>query len=227
MPNAPAGENPFDLGALLRGAQDIVGEAAFGGGGIFENIREFMAPEAREPTQIQPGDLARPGGTTAAGIGGLFDVIGNVELPGTQAFTPPGGEGGTPGGGLGGGEGFTTLEPGQSVMDAFGLSDEPVLNPDGSVATNQDGSVKTYADLLAESQYLGTLAGSPESYQTGLQIDALLDELLRGKFQTGEAPGLGFQGGGFGGGGGGTSFDFGGGEPPDPRFWLDMVRWLI
>jgi len=169
----------------------------------------------------------KPGaGVTQGGIPGIIQSLGDFVLPGTENIPDPynikGQQAGAP---------STTLEPGQTVMDAFGLNDEPVINPDGSTATNPDGSVKTYEDLKRESIALGTDVTSPGMNTWAIeelrkQIEEYKLAMAEDKYQT-----SGYTGPSYGGGGGGGGYygypSFGDYDPADPRFWLDMVRWII
>jgi len=99
------------------------------------------------------------------------------------------------------------LEPGQSVADAYGLEFPEGLNFQGAGSFNQDG--RLIASLPSPfEQFVSRYADPVKAYYSGLS-----------------APPPAFRGAGGGGGFGG--FNFPESDPADPRFWVDMVRWLI
>jgi hypothetical protein len=92
---------------------------------------------------------------------------------------------------------------------------------------------EAFADVLPDfpegMTFTGAFPFGPTSMETfwqGEQLDAIERALAEAKYQPGEAPLPAFAGAG-GGGGGFGGFNFAPGDPADPRFWLDMVRWLI
>ncbi len=189
-----------------------------------------------EPEPFVPGEGEQIGGLSE----GIADFIGNFVLPGTEKF-----RGATEAlqhdRGVGPGTGiFNDLfGQGAGVGALETLTGGGALEPYG-------GRNKTFfeqGDNLANLQALSDLLGIP--------IDEIINRGMNptqipGAFETGnimqnawlasfanqELQQLGttdafapFSGAGGGGGFGG--FNFAPGDPADPSFWLDMVRWLI
>ncbi len=173
--------------------------------GIMGAIQEFAAPspageyQGRNPYE---GTRGVPQGPDL--LEGIADWIGNFVLPGT-ANIPHATTTDRPGGG-GGGAG-TFYDQGdnranlQALSDLLGIPIDELINRG-----------------LNPTQI-------PGAYQTGnIMQDAWLNTRPPPDIGTTGPVGPSFSGAGGGGFGG---FDFAPGDPADPRFWLDMVRWLI
>ncbi len=240
---------PFVAGQGVGFDGFITGDNAAPKSGIMGVIQQAFAPQ--DPG---PGDF-----------GPIYDAVANFVLPGTEDFPQPPanpgpveannfsdviaqivGVGQQLGLSLQGETGddppYTQVEPGQSVLDASGLGDNPAFNLEGE-ETGTFASLADRQDELYMNDRYGTRRGpvpfedpwgilndpykqfSLDTWLIGQALDAYQEEEAELKFQTSDAPGIPQ----FGGGGGFSPFfpGFGGFDPADPSFWLDMVRWLI
>ncbi|KKN21023.1 hypothetical protein LCGC14_0929590 [marine sediment metagenome] len=173
--------------------------------GVMGNIQEFFAPspageyQGRNPYAATRGE---PQGPDL--LEGIANFVGNFVLPGTEniphATTTdrPGGEGGGAGTFYDQGDNQANL---QALSDLLGIPIDELINRG-----------------LNPTQI-------PGAYQTGnIMQDAWLATGGVPVYDTTGPVGPSFSGAGGGGFGG---FNFAPGDPADPRFWLDMVRWLI
>ena len=170
--------------------------------GIMGKIQEFFAPEARETDYTQRG-----GGFMGVGMGEALNFLGDFVLPGTGNLPQPGGAGAPDRGG-----GGTFFEQGnnranlEALSSLLGIPVDDLYNR-GANPTQIPGPFQT--GNIMQDAWLSSFANqNPPDYGTS------------------DAP-VAFSGAGGGGGGGLGGFNFAPGDPADPSFWMDMVRWLI